>query len=274
MFEIERIIRNALEEDIGLGDITTAATVAPGTDARAQLVAKEDFVLAGIDVAGRVFSLLDGDVAFEKLKEDGQQVRRGDVLAWLKGEAGSLLQGERVALNLLQRMSGIATLTARYVAEVEGTAAVVVDTRKTVPGLRILDKYSVRMGGGRNHRTSLHDGVLIKENHVAAAGGIAEAVRRARERIPHTLKIEVETRNLAEVGEALEAGAEIILLDNMGPAELREAVALVGGRALTEASGGVRLDTVREIAETGVNLISVGGLTHSCRAVDVSMLFQ
>jgi nicotinate-nucleotide pyrophosphorylase (carboxylating) len=274
MLAIDRIIRTALEEDIGSGDVTTLATVKPGTVARAELVAKEDFVLSGLDVAGRVFQLLDEAVAFEKLTEDGQPVRRGAVLAWLKGEAAILLQGERVALNLLQRMSGITTLTARFVREVAGTGAFIVDTRKTVPGLRVLDKYAVRAGGGRNHRTSLYDGVLIKENHVVAAGGITAAVAKARDRVPHTLKVEVETRNLDEVAEAIEAGADIVLLDNMDLPTLRRAVELVAGRALTEASGGVSLETVRAIAETGVNLVSVGALTHSVRAADISMLFQ
>jgi nicotinate-nucleotide pyrophosphorylase (carboxylating) len=274
MFEIDRIIRSALQEDIGLGDVTTMATVERGTVVRAELVAKEDFVLSGIDVARRVFQLLDETVAFEKLLEDGQAVRRGEVLAWLKGEASVLLQGERVALNLLQRMSGVATLTARFVKEVAQTGATIVDTRKTTPGLRILEKYSVRMGGGRNHRTSLYDGVLIKENHAAAAGGIGTAIARARQRVSHTLKIEVETRNMEEVEEALAAGADIILLDNMDLDALRQAVQLIAGRALTEASGGVNLKTVRGIAGTGVDLISVGALTHSYGAVDISMLFQ
>jgi nicotinate-nucleotide pyrophosphorylase (carboxylating) len=274
MFEIDRIIRNALQEDIGLGDVTTMATVESGVVVRAELVAKEDFVLSGIDVAGRVFRLLDENVAFEKLLEDGQNVRRGEVLAWLKGEASALLQGERVALNLLQRMSGVATLTAQFVRETAETGATIVDTRKTTPGLRVLEKYSVRMGGGRNHRTSLYDGVLIKENHSAAAGGIAVAVARARKRVSHTLRIEVETRDLGEVEEALEAGADIVLLDNMDLDTLRQAVQTVAGRALTEASGGVDLKTAKGIAETGVDLISVGALTHSYRAVDISMLFQ
>jgi len=274
MFEIDRIIQAALHEDIGLGDITTIATVAPHTPGRAQLVAKEDFVLAGIDVAGRVFHLLDERIAFEKIIEDGRQIGRGQVLAWLKGDAAMLLQGERVALNLLQRMSGIATLTAQFVRAVEGTLATVVDTRKTTPGLRVLEKYAVRMGGGRNHRTSLYDGVLIKENHVVAAGGIATAIERARARAPHTLRIEVETRDLDEVAEALAAGADIILLDNMDLATLAEAVRLIDGRALSEASGGVNLETVRAIAETGVDFISVGALTHSFKSVDISMLFQ
>lgn len=270
---IDRLIRTALEEDIGPGDVTTAATIPPGTMARAELVAKEDFVLAGIAVARRVFELLDAQVAFEALIKDGQTVKRGEVLAWLKGDAASLLQGERVALNLLQRMSGVATLTSAFVLEAEGTGATVVDTRKTTPGLRVLEKYAVRVGGGGNHRMALYDGVLIKENHVAAAGGITAAVSRARRYAPHTLKIEVEVRNLEEVAEALAAGADILLLDNMGLGQLEAAVKLVGGRAMTEASGGVNLDTVRAIAETGVDLISVGALTHSYRSVDISMLF-
>jgi len=274
MFEIERIIRTALQEDIGHGDITTLATIEAGTMARAQLVAKEDFILAGIDVARQVFLTLDGTVGFEKLKDDGQAVCKGDVLCWIQGEARILLQGERVALNLLQRMCGIATQTSRFVEAVSGTGAIVVDTRKTTPGLRVLEKYSVRMGGGQNHRTSLYDGVLIKENHIVAAGGITAAIQRARQRVPHTLKIEVETSTMAEVDEAVAAGADIILLDNMGPDMLREAVGRVAGRAVTEASGGVRLDTVREIASTGVNLVSVGALTHSSKAVDISMLFE
>jgi nicotinate-nucleotide pyrophosphorylase (carboxylating) len=274
MFEIDRIIQTALQEDIGLGDVTTLATVAPGTPGRAQLVAKEDFVLAGIDVAARVFRLVGDGVAFEKIIEDGRAVDRGQVLAWIKGDAALLLQGERVALNLLQRMSGIATLTAQYVRAVEGTRATLVDTRKTTPGLRVLEKYAVRMGGGRNHRTSLYDGILIKENHIVAAGGIAVAIERARKRAPHTLRIEIETQNLAEVAEALEAGADIILLDNMDIPMLEDAVRLIDGRALSEASGGVNLDTVRGIAETGVDFISVGALTHSYRSADISMLFQ
>jgi nicotinate-nucleotide pyrophosphorylase (carboxylating) len=270
---VDRLIRWALDEDIGPGDVTTAATVTPGTIGRAELVAKEDFLLAGIDIACRVFELLDAEVSFEKLIADGQMVRRGEVLAWLKGDAASLLQGERVALNLLQRLSGVATLTAAFVREVAGTGATIVDTRKTTPGLRALEKYAVRVGGGGNHRMALYDGVLIKENHISAAGGIGEAITRARRHVPHTLKVEVEVRTRDEVAEALKAGADILLLDNMDLAQLRDAVDLVAGRAVTEASGGVNLDTVRAIAETGVDLISVGALTHSYRAVDISMLF-
>lgn len=272
-FILDPILRRALLEDIGTGDVTTMATIEPGTQASAELVAKEDFVLAGIDVARRVFQLLSAETAFEKLITDGQTVKRGDVMAWIKGDAAALLQGERVALNLLQRMCGVATLTAAFVREVVGTQAVVVDTRKTTPGLRVLEKYSVRMGGGGNHRMALYDAVLIKENHISAAGGITAAVSRAKQRVPHTQKIEVEVRNQDEVAEALAAGVDILLLDNMTLTELTAAVKLVGDQAITEASGGVNLDTVREIAETGVRLISVGALTHSYRAVDISMLF-
>ncbi len=274
MFEIQRIIETALQEDIGLGDITTEVTIAPETMARAELVAKEDFVLSGVDVAGRVFQTVNPAVDFEKLLQDGCRVRKGEVLAWLRGPAASLLQGERVALNLMQRMSAIASLTSRYVAAVAGTKAVIVDTRKTVPGLRVLDKYSVRMGGGRNHRIGLFDGVLIKENHVAAAGGIGEAITRARQKLPHTLKIEIETRNFDEVEQALAAGADIIMLDNMSFEEMRQAVVLIDGRALIEASGGVNLETVADIAATGVDIVSVGALTHSINAADISMLFD
>ncbi|TFH64026.1 MAG: carboxylating nicotinate-nucleotide diphosphorylase [Candidatus Zixiibacteriota bacterium] len=274
MPEIDRIIRNALAEDIGSVDVTTMACIPPGTSARAELVAKEDFVLAGVDVARRVFIQVDARIDFEKLREDGNRVRRGEVFAWIKGEAASLLMGERVALNLLQRMSGIATLTAQFVKAVEGTNAVIVDTRKTSPGLRVLEKYAVRAGGGRNHRHALYDGVLIKENHIAAAGSITAALDRAKKHVPHTLRIEVETTTLAEVGEAVAAGADIVLLDNMNLTQLREAVQLVDRRALLEASGGVSLKTVRAIAETGVDLISVGALTHSFKSSDISMLFQ
>lgn len=273
-FEIERIVRTALIEDIGLGDVTTEATVLRDTVARAELVAKEDFTLAGLDVAAEVFRILDPDVKFEKLFADGHSIRKGEVIAWLKGKASVLLQGERVALNLLQRMSGIASLTAQYVAEVKGTGANIVDTRKTVPGLRALDKYSVRMGGGRNHRIGLFDGVLIKENHIAAAGGVGAAINRAKQKLSHTLKIEIETRDLKEVEEALSAGADIIMLDNMSLEQMRQGVDLIAGKALVEASGGVSLDRVRDIAETGVNIISVGALTHSVKAADISMLFN
>jgi len=274
MTGIDRIIENALAEDIHTGDITTLAVVRGGRAARAILKAKEEMVLAGIDVAARVFRLLDERIVFTPAFADGDRLAPGDIIARITGDAALLLQGERVALNLLQRMCGIATLTARYVEAVRGTKARVVDTRKTTPGLRILEKYAVRVGGGTNHRTGLYDGVLIKENHITAAGGLTEAVRRAKSYIPHTLKVEVETETLAQVAEALAAGADIIMLDNMDTSAMREAVALIAGRALVEASGGVSLESVRGIAETGVDIISVGALTHSARAMDISMLME
>jgi nicotinate-nucleotide pyrophosphorylase (carboxylating) len=274
MTGLDRIIENALAEDIHTGDITTLAVLRESCAARARLIAKEPMMLAGLEVAARVFHLLDPRIIFTQRFSDGEPIRKGDTIAEINGDTASLLQGERVALNILQRMSGVATLTAQYVAAVKGTRARVVDTRKTTPGLRILDKYAVRVGGGLNHRTGLYDGVLIKENHIAAAGGISSAVSRARGFIPHTMKIEVETETLAEVREALSAGADIIMLDNMDIATMHEAVAMIAGRALVEASGGVNLETVRKIAETGVDVISVGALTHSARAMDISMLLE
>jgi nicotinate-nucleotide pyrophosphorylase (carboxylating) len=271
---VDKIIENALQEDIHTGDITTMAVVPHARNIKARMVAKEQFVLAGIEVAARVFHILDPAISFLPRYEDGATVNSGDVLAEMNGDAANLLQGERVALNLLQRMCGIATLTARFSASVCGTKAKVVDTRKTTPGLRILEKYAVRVGGGNNHRTGLYDGVLIKENHIAAAGGIAVAVERAKATVSHTLKIEVETETLQQVAEAIAAGADIIMLDNMDLSTMRQAVALIDGRALVEASGGVSLATVAAIAATGVDLISVGALTHGARAMDISMLME
>lgn len=274
MIGVDRIIENALLEDIHTGDITTQAVVAGTREAKARLLAKEPFVLAGIHVAARVFHLLDPRTVFTPCCQDGDCPGEGDVIAHICGDAAVLLQGERVALNLLQRMSGVATLTRRYRDAVQGTKARVVDTRKTTPGLRHLEKYAVRIGGGWNHRTGLYDGILIKENHIVAAGGITIAVKRARSVAPHTLKIEVETETLEQVAEALDAGADIIMLDNMDLETMRRAVVLAGGKALLEASGGVNLDTVGAIAATGVDIISVGALTHSARAVDISMLLE
>ena len=274
MTGLDRIIENALMEDIHTGDITTQAVVRGSRIMRAGLKAKEAMMLAGIDVAARVFHTLDPGITFTPHFSDGDLLNPGDMIAEIAGDASLLLQGERVALNLLQRMCGVATQTAQYVRAVAGTKARVVDTRKTTPGLRMLEKYAVRVGGGINHRTGLYDGILIKENHIAAAGGITAAVNRARNYIPHTLKIEVETETLAEVREALAAGADIIMLDNMDVPTMREAVAIIGGKALAEASGGVNLTTVRAIAETGVDIISVGALTHSVRAMDISMLME
>jgi nicotinate-nucleotide pyrophosphorylase (carboxylating) len=271
---IDRIIEIALAEDIHTGDITTLAMLPQARRMRARLVAKEPMVLAGLKVAERVFARLDPSAHFEAAFADADRLQVGDVIARIEGDAAALLQGERVSLNLLQRMCGIATQTAAYVKEIEGTGARVVDTRKTTPGLRVLEKYAVRVGGGTNHRTGLYDGVLIKENHIAAAGGIPEAVRRARAYIPHTLKIEVETETLEQVALALEAGSDIIMLDNMSLDQMSQAVQLIGGRALVEASGGVNLKSIRAIALTGVDIISVGALTHSVRASDISMLME
>lgn len=274
MLTLDDMLLNALKEDIHTGDLTTQAVVPGERPAQARLLSKESMTVAGMQVAARVFSLLDTSVIFCAESSDGQFVDRGTVLARVTGDAAILLQGERVALNLLQRMSGIATLTTRYVQAVAGTKARIVDTRKTTPGLRILEKYAVRIGGGINHRTGLYDGILIKENHIAAAGGISEAVRRARAYIPHTLKIEVETETVEQVQEALTAGADIIMLDNMDCPTMRQCVELIAGRVLVEASGGVNLESVRAIAETGVDIISVGALTHSPRAMDISMLLD
>jgi nicotinate-nucleotide pyrophosphorylase (carboxylating) len=271
---IDRLIEQALLEDIHTGDITTKAVVPESRPADARLIAKEDLLVAGLLIAGKVFTRLDPAVIFNPSRADGESAARGTVLATLSGDAAVLLMGERVALNLLQRMCGIATLTSRFVEAVSGTKTRIVDTRKTTPGLREIEKYAVRIGGGINHRTGLYDGVLIKENHITAAGGITEAIRRARAYIPHTLKIEIETETLAQVDEALDAGADIIMLDNMSLDEMRSAVATIAGRALVEASGGVNLETVRAIAETGVDIISVGALTHSPRAMDISMLLD
>ncbi len=274
MLTLDDIIQNALREDIHTGDLTTLAVVPGSRPARARLVGKEPLTVAGISVFARVFYLLDSSIACTPCCSDGQQIETGSVMAYLSGDASMLLQGERVALNLLQRMCGIATLTASYVAEVSGTGVRIVDTRKTTPGLRVLEKYAVRRGGGFNHRTGLYDGILIKENHITAAGGISEAIRRARSYIPHTLKVEIETETVDQVEEALTAGADIIMLDNMDCTTMRHCVELIAGRATVEASGGVNLDTVRAIAETGVDIISVGALTHSARAMDISMLLD
>jgi nicotinate-nucleotide pyrophosphorylase (carboxylating) len=266
------LIRAALAEDIGRGDLTTELTVLPDVRAEARIVAKEKGVLAGIALVDAVYGTLAGStVSVQAHVADGEAFKRGTVIASLSGPAAALLTGERVALNFLQHLSGIATLTKQYVQAGRGTRARVVDTRKTLPGFRVLAKYAVRMGGGHNHRGGLDDGILIKDNHIIAAGGIAHAVRRARDAAPHPLKLEVECATQAEVDDALAAGADIILLDNMTVNQMAKAVRRIDGRALVEASGGVSLQTVRAIAETGVDIISVGALTHSAPAVDLSL---
>jgi nicotinate-nucleotide pyrophosphorylase (carboxylating) len=268
---VSKIIRRALEEDIRSGDVTTSFTLTGSETGEARALAKEDLVVAGLNVFREVFHVRDAALSFGTPLRDGAWVPRGTVLATISGSLASILTAERVALNLFQRMCGIATLTKQFVDAVAGTKARILDTRKTMPGLRILDKYSVRIGGGCNHRYGLYDGVLIKDNHIEAAGGIAEAVRRVRGPAPLMVKIEVEVKDLAEVEEALAAGADIIMLDNMTVDRMRQAMQRIGGRALVEASGNVTLSTVKEIAGTGIDFISVGALTHSARAADISL---
>lgn len=271
----DRVLRAALDEDVGTGDVTTRVCVPPGTRARAYLVAKEPLRLSGLPGFVRTFELLGArDLTWTFHAADGDDVAAGTRLLDVSGDARTLLTGERTALNLLQRLSGIATMAARWSRHLAGTRTRLVDTRKTTPGLRALEKYAVRVGGARNHRTGLFDGVLLKENHLRAAGGIAAAVAAARERAPHTLKVEVEVTTLAELDEALAAGADAVLLDNMDLATLAAAVAQTAGRALLEASGGVTEDRLAAIAAAGVDLISAGALTHSARAVDLSFLFE
>lgn len=270
-FDVQEIIARALAEDIGNGDATTDATVDPDRDGEAVVVAKEGFILAGYEVFLNVFLSLEPAVEFGVEYLDGDEVPKGATMFTLKGPLRTLLTGERVALNLLQRMSGIATLTSKYVGAVDGTRAAILDTRKTTPNLRTIEKYAVTVGGGRNHRFGLYDGILIKDNHIAAAGGITRAVESARSSAPHMLKIEVECESIKDVKEALKARADIVMLDNMDIPTMSEAVKVVGGKALTEASGNMTLDRVRAVAETGVDFISVGALTHSAPAVDISM---
>jgi nicotinate-nucleotide pyrophosphorylase (carboxylating) len=271
--ELEPLVRRALAEDVGSGDLTTQATVPASARARARITQKEPGVLYGFDAAQLAFALLDPDARFLALADEGVWRTGGPVLE-IEGEAAALLGAERTALNFLQRLSGVATLTARHVEAVRGTRARVLDTRKTTPGLRTLEKAAVAAGGGTNHRIGLFDAVLIKENHAAMAGGVGEAVRKARAGTPQGTLVEVECRDDAEVDEALAAGAERILLDNMSPAQMRAIVARVDGRAELEASGGIDLETIRDAAETGVDFISVGALTHSAPALDLSLLLE
>ncbi len=276
--EVLASIGEFLAEDIGRGDITTTSTVPADTRGHGRFLAKEDLVLCGIDVAEAVFFHLDPECGeIESSFSEGDEIDSGTVFATLKGYADVLLVGERTALNLMQRMSGIATLTRQYVKAVEGTNAKIVDTRKTTPGLRMLEKYAVTIGGGKNHRMGLDDGVLIKDNHIALAGGITEAVRAAKDRVGHLHKIEVEITNWAQLREAIEAGAEIVMLDNQTPEEAAKLVKMARGinpSVMIEASGGMDLDRVRSYADAGVDLISVGRLTHSARAVDISFKIQ
>jgi nicotinate-nucleotide pyrophosphorylase (carboxylating) len=276
--EVLSAIGHFLAEDIGRGDITTSSTVPSDVRGMGRFLAKEDLVICGFEVAEAVFVHLDAEVGeIETQYSDGDEVQSGTVFGTMKGYADVLLTGERVALNLIQRMSGVATLTRAYVKAVEGTKAAIVDTRKTTPGLRLLEKYAVTIGGGKNHRMGLDDGVLIKDNHIALAGGVAEAVNAAKNTVGHLHKIEVEITNWAQLREAIEAGADIVMLDNQTPDEAAKLVKMsrdLNPAVLIEASGGMDLDRVRSYAEAGVDLISVGRLTHSARAVDISFKIQ
>jgi len=269
---IHEAVARALVEDVGEGDVTTAATVPPGARARAEINQKAPGVVFGLALVEETFRQVDSALACERLITEGAWRESGPVIS-IEGPAGAILTGERTALNFLQRLSGVATMSARAVRAVHGTGATILDTRKTTPGLRALEKAAVAAGGARNHRAGLYDAILIKENHAALAGGVGEAVRRARKHAPE-VPLEVECRSLEEVEEALDAGAGWILLDNMSPEQLRSAVARVAGRARLEASGGVTLDTLRETARTGVNFISVGALTHSAPALDFSLILE
>ena len=276
--EIKSAVERALAEDVGSGDVTTLATIPETATATALLRARQPLVLAGLGLAEQAFRTLDPAVQFERPARDGDPLPAGATALIIRGNARALLTAERVALNFVQRLSGIATLTARYVKDISGTGARVLDTRKTTPGLRALEKFAVRCGGGQNHRFGLHDMVLIKDNHLAALRGaqpnpVAAAIQRARAQYPK-LKVEAEADTLEQALQAAEAGADFILLDNMPPALLREAVSRIAGRSKTEASGGVRLETIRTIAETGVDFISVGALTHSATAVDLGLDFE
>lgn len=270
---VDEIIMNALKEDMSLGDITSDSLIRSAQISRGRFIAKESGIIAGMDVAERVFMLLDCSMKFTRLVDDGTAVKKGDVIAEIEGDTRSILKGERTALNFMQRMSGIASRTNEYVKQIKDLPVRIVDTRKTVPGLRLLDKYSVVAGGGHNHRYSLSDGVLIKDNHINACGGIKKAIERTRSMVPHTMKIEVETETMDQVNEAIEAGADIIMLDNMSLVTMAEAVKLINGRATVEASGNVSMDRIYDIARTGVDVISIGELTHSVKAFDISLKF-
>ncbi len=268
---IDNIIETALAEDINYMDVTTDNLLDDTHRSEAYYVAKDDGVLCGIEIAKRVFELTGGDVDFQIKINDGEHVKKGDIIAVMTGSTRTLLKGERTALNILQHMSGIATATNRCTELVKGTYAMVTDTRKTLPGLRALQKYAVTVGGGKNHRYNLSDGAMLKDNHLDAYGGITPAVTALREKIGHMVKIEVEVRNLEELAEALECGVEVIMLDNMSCEDMKKAVEITEGRALLEASGNVTLANIRDVALTGVNIISLGALTHSVKCFDISM---
>jgi len=273
--QVDNIIDLALAEDISHGDVTTEVLIPPGLQGKASLLVKAKGILAGGEVAKRVFLKVNPSLTVEVLIQDGVQVKPGDIVSTISGSVVSILKAERVALNFLQRLSGIASQTAQYVAKTHGLAVNITDTRKTTPGLRLLEKYAVRLGGGLNHRFHLGDGILIKDNHIAALRALdmslKDIIAKAKQNAPHGLKVEVEVNTIQEALDATEAGADIIMLDNMSPDEMRRVVSLVGSRVKIEASGGITLDNVRAVAETGINLISVGALTHSSQALDISL---
>ncbi|MGE5652818.1 MAG: carboxylating nicotinate-nucleotide diphosphorylase [Bacillota bacterium] len=269
--QLDEMIKRALSEDIGTGDITSEATIPAELTGEATLKAKDNGVVCGLPVAQRVFALVDSRIVFEPLVKEGERINRGQLIARVTGPARGLLMAERVALNFVQRLSGIATRTQAMVELIRYYNARITDTRKTTPGLRLLEKYAVRIGGGSNHRFGLYDAVLIKDNHIAVAGGIKSAVAAARQRAGHTVKVEVEVETLEQVTEALESGADIIMLDNMAPETMRKSVEMIGDRAITEASGGITEANIAEVAKTGVDYISLGCLTHSIKALDISM---
>lgn len=273
-FYVDNLIKTALMEDINYCDVTTDYLIPSEQQGNGKLVAKAEGVLCGAEVAARVFELIDNDIKIEILIHDGENVKMGDEIMRLEGKTASLLKGERTALNLIQHMSGIATAANQAMKIVEGTNASIADTRKTLPGLRPLQKYAVMTGGAKNHRYNLSDAAMLKDNHIDAAGGITAAVTALRKKIGHMTKIEVETRNLDELREALAVGADIIMLDNMSPELMKEAVAITDGRAVLEASGGITNETLRAVAESGVDIISIGALTHSVKAFDISMYIK
>lgn len=272
-YSLDELVKRALTEDIGNGDITTLATVGEDKQIEGHFIAKEEGVICGVPVLKRVFELLDSSVKIECSANEGDLVKKGDIIAKISGPARSILTGERVALNFLQRLSGIATRTRLAVRQISGTRAVITDTRKTTPGLRSLEKYAVRTGGGSNHRFNLADGILIKDNHISAAGGIPDAIKKARKMATHMIKIEVEVESFAQIEEALQGGADIIMLDNMSIEDMARAVDIINGKALVEASGNMGDKDLRKVAETGVDLISIGALTHTVRAMDISLRF-
>jgi len=270
-FYVDDLIKRAISEDINYIDVTTDYMIDENKTDEGYFIAKAEGVLCGIDIAMRVFELLDSSFKYEVLIKDGSKVKKGDIICRFSGNTRMLLKGERTSLNLIQHMSGVATATAKLAAQCEGTKTTVADTRKTLPGLRALQKYAVTCGGGRNHRFNLSDAAMLKDNHIDAYGGIEGAVKALRSKVGHTIKIEVETRNLDEVREAVNCGADIIMLDNMDCKTMAEAVKIIDGKALTEASGNMDEKSIKEVAETGVDIISFGSITHSVKAFDISM---